>query len=229
MRETGQNCDVLSMRCLLTQLGEAKSAANNNIDRNAYSGDIANARLRYQSRVNPSSLRGLLDGGRILPRIEVARWNTSTRFVEKRRSRAMTNSPLHLAPVQSSGTNLFSGWQRKRESQGRSGKESCVKKYGWSLRLKQKSRNIVYLGPGEGCFMVSFVLSDKALKAAKVSHLPKAVADALDAAPRYPEGNGLRLLVHRARRSCADPQNRGDKAPQLSSLLGSRKSRIDTE
>jgi hypothetical protein len=46
--------------------------------------------------------------------------------------------------------------------------------------------------------MVSFVLSDKALKAAKEAHLPKTVADALDAAPRYPEGNGLRLLVHRA-------------------------------
>ncbi len=72
----------------------------------------------------------------------------------------------------------------------------CVKKYGWSLRLKQKSRNIVYLGPGQGCFMVSFVLSDKALSAAKEAHLPKAVADALASAPRYPEGNGLRLVVY---------------------------------
>ena len=73
-----------------------------------------------------------------------------------------------------------------------------VKKYGWSLRLKQKKRNIVYLGPGEGCFMVSFVLSDKALTAAKEANLPKAVAEALAVAPHYPEGNGLRLLVHRA-------------------------------
>jgi uncharacterized protein YggE len=44
--------------------------------------------------------------------------------------------------------------------------------------------------------MVSFVLSDKALKAAKEAHLPKAVADAIAAAPHYPEGNGLRLVVH---------------------------------
>ena len=44
---------------------------------------------------------------------------------------------------------------------------NCRQKYGWSLRLKQKSRNIVYLGPAKGCFMVSFVLSDKALNAAK--------------------------------------------------------------
>jgi hypothetical protein len=73
-----------------------------------------------------------------------------------------------------------------------------VKKYGWSLRLKQKSRNIVYLGPGVGCFMVSFVLSDKALAAAKKTNLPNAVAAVIAAAPRYPEGNGVRLIVKRA-------------------------------
>jgi hypothetical protein len=73
-----------------------------------------------------------------------------------------------------------------------------VKKYGWSLRLKKKGRNIIYLSPGKDCFMASLVLSDKALKQAKEAHLPKAVQDALAAAPRYPEGNGLRLLVERA-------------------------------
>lgn len=70
-----------------------------------------------------------------------------------------------------------------------------VRKYGWSLRLKQKGRNIVYLGPGKDCFMASFVLSNKALNAAKAEHLPKAVQDALAQSPRYPEGNGLRLVV----------------------------------
>ena len=73
-----------------------------------------------------------------------------------------------------------------------------VKKYGWSLRLKQKKRNIVYLGPGNGCFMVSFVLSDAALKAVKETTLPKSVAEVIAAAPRYPEGNGVRLVVKRA-------------------------------
>ena len=46
--------------------------------------------------------------------------------------------------------------------------------------------------------MVSLVLSDKALMAAKETNLPTAVAEVIDAAPRYPEGNGVRLLVHRA-------------------------------
>lgn len=70
-----------------------------------------------------------------------------------------------------------------------------VKKYGWSLRLKKKGRNIVYLSPGKDCFMTSFVLSDKALEEAKQTRLPKAVQDALAAAPRYPEGNGVQLTV----------------------------------
>src|SRR4051812_19509818 len=73
-----------------------------------------------------------------------------------------------------------------------------VKKYGWSLRLKKKGRNILYLSPGKGCFMASFVLSDKALDEAKHAHLSRSVQDALEAAPRYPEGNGLRLRVTRA-------------------------------
>ncbi len=74
----------------------------------------------------------------------------------------------------------------------------CINKYGWSLRLKQKKRNILYLSPGKDCFMASFILSDKALDEAKHAQLPKAVQDALAGAPRYPEGNGLRLLVNRA-------------------------------
>jgi hypothetical protein len=73
-----------------------------------------------------------------------------------------------------------------------------VRKYGWSLRLKQKARNIVYLGPGQNCFMVSFALNDKALARAKREHLPQTVQHALDHAPRYPEGNSVRLLVRRA-------------------------------
>lgn len=95
--------------------------------------------------------------------------------------------------------NDFIQWMADEEGiTGQEWKGVVVKKYGWSLRLKQKSRNIVYMGPGSGCFMVSFVLSDNALKAAKEAHLPKVVADALAAAPRYPEGNGLRLQVRRA-------------------------------
>ena len=72
---------------------------------------------------------------------------------------------------------------------------SSSPKYGWALRVKRKKRNIVYLAPGSGCFRVSFVLGDKAVAAARASKLPKSVLKALDEAPKYPEGTGLRLLV----------------------------------
>lgn len=92
--------------------------------------------------------------------------------------------------------NEFIEWMADKEGvAGQEWKGIVVKKYGWSLRLKQKKRNIVYLGPGEGCFMASFVLSDKAVKIAKQTNLPKAVAEVIAAAPRYPEGNGVRLVV----------------------------------
>ena len=95
--------------------------------------------------------------------------------------------------------NEFIQWMADEEGVAtQEWKGICINKYGWSLRLKQKSRNIVYLGPGKGCFMVSFVLSDRALQAARQAHLPKAVADTLASAPHYPEGNGVRLVVHRA-------------------------------
>ena len=73
----------------------------------------------------------------------------------------------------------------------------CSNKYGWSLRLKQKSRNIIYLSPCQNCFRVAFILSDKAVKAAGEAHLPKPVARALATAPHFPEGTGLRLVVNR--------------------------------
>ena len=68
-------------------------------------------------------------------------------------------------------------------------------KHGWSLRLQQKKRNIVYLSPCTGCIRVAFVLGDRAVEAAKAARLPKRVLDELDHAPRYPEGTGLRLVV----------------------------------
>lgn len=73
-----------------------------------------------------------------------------------------------------------------------------VNKYGWSLRLRRKGRNILYLAPCNGCFRVAIALNDNAVKAAKAARLPKRVADALAEAPHYPEGTGLRLTVERA-------------------------------
>jgi len=76
--------------------------------------------------------------------------------------------------------------------------KSVSRKYGWSLRLKLKKRTIVHLSPCNGCFRVVFILGDRAMKAARQSNLPKSVAKALEDAPRYTEGTGVRLIVREA-------------------------------
>jgi len=85
--------------------------------------------------------------------------------------------------------------------QGVSGQEwkSSGMKYGWSLRLKQKKKNIVYLSPCAGCFRVAFVLGDRAVEAARNSGLSKTTVQVLDEAPHYPEGTGVRLMVKSAK------------------------------
>ena len=72
-------------------------------------------------------------------------------------------------------------------------------KAGWSLRFIKKKRNIIYLGPRAGCFLAAFILGDKALAAAKEARLPKAILELLNHAERYPEGNGVRILVKHER------------------------------
>lgn len=67
-------------------------------------------------------------------------------------------------------------------------------KSGWSLRLKVKKRNIIYLSPCLA-FRVAFIFSDKTLAAARKSNLSKAIVKLLDEAPHYPEGTGIRLTV----------------------------------
>ncbi len=68
-------------------------------------------------------------------------------------------------------------------------------KHGWALRLLRRKRTIVWLAPCAGCFQVLFILGDKAVRAAREAGLAARVIQALDQAPKYPEGTGLRLVV----------------------------------
>ena len=70
---------------------------------------------------------------------------------------------------------------------------SYSRKAGWSLRLKHKDRNILYLTPCNGCFFVSFTLGDKAVQAARQSGLPPSVIKIINEARRYAEGTGVRM------------------------------------
>jgi hypothetical protein len=70
-------------------------------------------------------------------------------------------------------------------------------KYGWALRPALKKRTILYLGPCDGCFRVSFVLGDKAVAAARTSGLPKGILKEISEARRYAEGTGVRLIIRK--------------------------------
>lgn len=66
---------------------------------------------------------------------------------------------------------------------------------GWSLRLVDGDRIVVYLTPGKGAFRVGLVLGRKAVAAAREAGLSVAAAAVLEAAPQHAEGYGVRLPV----------------------------------
>jgi hypothetical protein len=70
-------------------------------------------------------------------------------------------------------------------------------KYGWTVKLMLKKRAILHLGPCNSCFRVTFILGDKAVRAAKDMKLARSVAKLIEEAPRYPEGTGIRLTVRK--------------------------------
>ncbi len=66
---------------------------------------------------------------------------------------------------------------------------------GWSLRLVERKRILVYLTPGDGQFRVGLVLGKKAVLEAREAGLSKETVAILDAAPTYAEGHGVRFDV----------------------------------
>lgn len=69
---------------------------------------------------------------------------------------------------------------------------------GWSLRLKEGDRVILYMTPCEGHFLASFALGEKAVAAARKGALPASILRTIDASKRYGEGRGVRLEVRTA-------------------------------
>ena len=69
------------------------------------------------------------------------------------------------------------------------------KSTGWGLRLRQKDRVILYMTPQTGKFLVSFALGEKAVAAAKLYRLSPTLLKAVEDAPRYAEGRGVRIEV----------------------------------
>lgn len=77
--------------------------------------------------------------------------------------------------------------------------KSYSPKAGWACRMKRRERTIVWMAPCPGAVHVAFILGDRAVEAAREAKLPARVAKALAAAPRYPEGTGLRIETRSVR------------------------------
>ena len=68
-------------------------------------------------------------------------------------------------------------------------------KYGWSFRLKDKKRVIIYLLPRERYFKVALVFGQKAYDLILDSPISESIKNELAAARVYAEGRGIRIDV----------------------------------
>jgi hypothetical protein len=124
--------------------------------------------------------------------------NDTNAFLGKTTEPSEKEVAFALGPAASVWNELLE-WFKEEEKLSDREWNSFSPKYGWSLRIKRKKRNIVHLVPCNGCFRVMFIFGEKAVAAARASKLSKTVLKALDEAPHYPEGTGLRLLVSKSR------------------------------
>ena len=68
-------------------------------------------------------------------------------------------------------------------------------KYGWSFRIKDKKRAIIYLLPRDKYFLVAFVFGVKASSEALASGISDDVKTTIESAKVYAEGRGFRIEV----------------------------------
>ncbi|MDP4261170.1 MAG: DUF3788 domain-containing protein [Bacteroidota bacterium] len=68
-------------------------------------------------------------------------------------------------------------------------------KYGWSFRIKDKKRAIIYLLPRDQFFKVALVFGQKAFEEIIASKVSAKIKRELESAKVYAEGRGIRLEV----------------------------------
>ncbi len=69
------------------------------------------------------------------------------------------------------------------------------KNYGWSFRIKDRRRVLIYFIPCDGYFKVAFVFGEKAAKEAMSSNISGDIKKLIESAPVYAEGRGFRVDV----------------------------------
>lgn len=69
------------------------------------------------------------------------------------------------------------------------------KKYGWSFRIKDKKRVIIYMLPRDQYFKVAFVFGDKAVTKIMESNISNTIKTEISQAKKYVEGRGIKIDV----------------------------------
>lgn len=72
-------------------------------------------------------------------------------------------------------------------------------KYGWSLRIKDKKRVIIYLLPRDGFFKAALVFGQKATDEVLSSNVSEDIKTELQNARPYAEGRGIRIPIKNSR------------------------------
>ncbi len=97
--------------------------------------------------------------------------------------------------------NMFDAWMKIREYvstvyPNANEEWNCPgRKYGWSFRIKDKKRAIIYLLPRDNFFMVAFVFGAKATSEALTSEISNDIKTIIETAKVYSEGRGFRIDV----------------------------------
>jgi hypothetical protein len=68
-------------------------------------------------------------------------------------------------------------------------------KYGWSFRISDKKRVLIYLLPRDGFFKTAFVFGQKATDQIIQSEISDHIKNELLAAKAYAEGRGIRIEI----------------------------------
>lgn len=68
-------------------------------------------------------------------------------------------------------------------------------KSGWVLKLLSKKRNLLFVSPKSGYFILAFVFGNRAVEAVIRSQLPEDIKTELVNARKYAEGRSIRLEI----------------------------------
>lgn len=98
--------------------------------------------------------------------------------------------------------STFSMWEtlkeavRELEPAAKENWHFSGQKFGWSYRMSDAKRVLIYLLPREHYFKVAFVFGDKAVETIKSSAIAPQIIKELLETKKYAEGSGIRLAVN---------------------------------